>query len=210
MTRPYALHGLYAITDGRSSGWELVRQVDQALEGGARVIQYRDKSGDTGKRINEAGALTRLCQERQALLIINDDITLAEAVGADGVHLGQDDGTVSAARQILGAGAIIGVSCYNRFELALEAQRQGADYVAFGRFFPSTSKPQAVPADTTLLQRAGDELTIPTVAIGGITPENGGRLILAGADMLAVIHGVFGQPDIRAASARISQLFDID
>ena len=202
------LAGLYAITDPQlTPGDALVAAVAAALRGGARVIQYRDKSAATAQRRLEAAALSDLCRRRGALFLINDDIELAAEVDAAGVHLGRDDPQVHAARQRLGPRAIIGVSCYNELARAHAAAEQGADYVAFGRFFPSLTKPQAVPAERGLLRAARATLTLPLVAIGGITPENGGLLIEAGADMLAVIHGVFGQPDIEAAARRFADLF---
>jgi thiamine-phosphate pyrophosphorylase len=138
--------------------------------------------------------------------IINDDVALAAAIGADGVHLGRDDGDIAAARQQLRHG-IVGLSCYNEWPLAKAAAAAGADYVAFGAFFPSTTKPNAARAAPDLLKRSRQELDIPVVAIGGITPENGRDLIAAGADMLAVVQGVFGQPDIQAAARRYAALF---
>ncbi|HHH40368.1 MAG TPA: thiamine phosphate synthase [Sedimenticola sp.] len=208
MTRQQRLRGLYVITGARHPAHgTLLEQVDAALAGGARLVQYRDKGDDRARRRREAGDLLRLCRTRGVPLIINDDLALAVESGADGVHLGRDDPALAEARRRLGPGALIGVSCYDRFELALAAQAGGADYVAFGRFFPSRSKPQAVQAEIGLLQRARRELQVPVVAIGGITPENGGPLIAAGADMLAVIDGVFGQPDIHAASRRFARLF---
>ncbi|MET0024656.1 MAG: thiamine phosphate synthase [Sedimenticola sp.] len=208
MNSTFELKGLYAITDSTlAANSSIIDQVAQALAGGARVIQYRDKSGDDQKRLAEAGALLTLCRQHHAPLIINDDVELAARIGADGVHLGKDDPDIQAARTRLGKQAIIGISCYNQFDRASIAQEAGADYIAFGRFFNSTIKPDAVQAQPDLLQRAKRELELPTVAIGGITPENGGALIEAGADMLAVIHGVFGQPDIRAACERFNELF---
>ena len=132
---------------------------------------------------------------------------MAVAVGADGVHLGRDDPDINSARARLGNAAIIGVSCYNRLNLAIAAQDAGVDYVAFGRFFPSNTKPQAVQAETELLTEAKKALHIPIVAIGGITPENSAALIEAGTDMLAVIHGLFGQQDVRAAAEQFNQQF---
>lgn len=202
------LTGLYAITDSQlTPGDTLLPAVEAALRGGARVIQYRDKSGDSVRRQHEADALNTLCRAHGALLIVNDDVALAAAVGASGVHLGRDDPQLAAARRRLGSGAIIGVSCYNQLTRAQAAAEQGADYVAFGRFFPSLTKPDAVAATPELLREARRALRLPLVAIGGITPENGGQLIAAGADMLAVIHGVFGQPDIEAAARRFAALF---
>ncbi len=205
--------GLYVITDRnlagdpRNGGEGVAAQVRRALSAGAQVVQYRDKSGETERRLAEAMALRRLCDEAGVPLIINDDIELAARIGAPGVHLGKDDPRFEEARERLGPQAIIGVSCYNRFELALEAVEKGADYIAFGRFFPSSSKPHAVQADITLLERAKAELRVPVVAIGGITPENGGSLLNAGATLLAVIGAVFGEEDIEGACVRFSRLF---
>ncbi|MCB1760961.1 MAG: thiamine phosphate synthase [Gammaproteobacteria bacterium] len=200
------LHGLYAIT-GDSTGEALRKQVTEALEGGIALLQYRDKSRDSSVRKEEAQALLALCRSSGVPLIINDDIELAAAVGADGVHLGRDDGSIETARRLLGPKAIIGSSCYNDFELAVDAQRRGADYVAFGRFFPSTTKPQAIQADEQLLRRGKQELGVPMVAIGGITPENGAALVAAGAAMLAVVDALFGQPDITRACASFHRHF---
>jgi thiamine-phosphate pyrophosphorylase len=194
--------GLYAITDSRlTPGTSLLERVDQAIAGGATVIQYRDKLASDSERYTQASGLAELCHRRQVTLIINDDAALAAAVGAHGVHLGKSDCTVEAARTRLGNDALIGVSCYNRMERAREAVAQGASYVAFGRFFASRSKPDAQPADTGLLSTARRELDVPVVAIGGITPDNADTLIAAGANLLAVIHGVFGQSDVQAAAA---------
>ncbi len=195
--------GLYAITRGSDP----TRAVAAAIDGGARVIQYRDKTRDASRRLAEATALARLCEQRNVPLLINDDIDLAHAVGATGVHLGRDDHTPGQARQRLGESAIIGASCYNRIDLAEQAVAAGVDYIAFGRFFPSRSKPDAVPATLDLLREARRRFRVPIVAIGGITPENGAELITAGADCLAVIDAVFGQPDIRAAAQRFQTLF---
>jgi thiamine-phosphate pyrophosphorylase len=200
--------GLYAITDSRlTPPASLLEQVDRAIAGGARVIQYRDKLASDSERHALAAELAALCRRRQVPLIINDDAALAAAVGANGVHLGETDGTVAAARARLGNDAMIGVSCYNRMERAREVVAQGASYVAFGRFFASCSKPDAVPADTDLLYMARRELAVPVVAIGGITPDNAGTLITNGANLLAVIHGVFGQHDVQAAAASYARLF---
>jgi len=202
------LRGLYAITDpSLCPDATLTGQVEQALAGGCRVVQFRDKRADRRLRRELACRLLESCRSYRALLIINDDVQLAREIGAHGVHLGRDDPDPESARGQLGDQAIIGVSCYNRLALAQEAERRGADYVAFGRFFPSRTKPEAVQAEADLLRRAHALIDLPLVAIGGITPENGAPLIAAGADMLAVIHGVFGQPDITAASRRLSDLF---
>jgi thiamine-phosphate pyrophosphorylase len=204
-----ALKGLYAITDsGLASDGGIFAQVELALRGGVRAIQYRNKHPDHRQRAEEAAALLRLCRTAGVPLIINDDVALAAAIQADGVHLGRDDPDPREARRMLGPGAIIGMSCYNRLELAFQAQAAATDYVAFGRFFPSSIKPLAVQADIDLLARARAALELPIVAIGGITPENGGPLIAAGADMLAVIHGIFGQADILQACQDFNKLFE--
>jgi thiamine-phosphate pyrophosphorylase len=202
------LHGLYVITDRTlAAGRPLPDLVGAALAGGARVVQYRDKTADHARRRSEARALASLCRDADALLIVNDDVELALAVHADGVHLGRDDPGIATARGRLGPDRVIGVSCYDRFELAVAAQRAGADYVAFGSFFPSPTKPAAVRAGLALLERGRRELDVPLVAIGGITPENAGALVAAGADMLAVIHAVLGAADVRAAAAAFAPLF---
>jgi thiamine-phosphate pyrophosphorylase len=203
------LRGLYAITDPALAAERgLISQVSETLEGGARIIQYRDKSNDKDHRQAEAQQLLALCRKHNALFIINDDLELALTIGADGLHVGREDSAVETARKNLGPDAIIGVSCYNELVRAKAAQAAGADYVAFGRFFPSNTKPQAVQAQIELLHQAKQELEIPMVAIGGITPENGAPLVQAGADMLAVIQGVFAQPDIRRACQEFAGLFD--
>ena len=208
MNRPRQLRGLYAITDTKlATTHGVIQQVEAALLGGAGIIQYRDKSHAHQRRLAETRQLRQLTRQYHALLIINDDVALAREAEADGVHLGKDDWDPRKARQELGGGAIIGVSCYNRLELGRKAKQAGADYIAFGRFFPSQTKPEAVPADAELLRQAKRELDLPLVAIGGITPENGHQLIAAGADMLAVIHAVFGQPDIRQACERFQPIF---
>lgn len=202
------LHGLYVITDSQlCPPDQLLERVEQALRGGAVAVQYRDKSLPELEQRRQALDLNRLCQDHNALFLVNDDVLLARAVGADGVHIGQDDMKLVHARELLGKRALIGVSCYNQLELALQAEQHGADYVAFGRFFASQTKPQAVQADPALLRQAKQVLKVPVVAIGGITAENGAPLVAAGADMLAVIQGVFGQNDIEAAARKIADLY---
>ncbi|HEY3644493.1 MAG TPA: thiamine phosphate synthase [Gammaproteobacteria bacterium] len=201
-----ALAGLYGITDGAPLP-KLLSSVEAAIRGGTRLIQYREKSADLARRNAEAGALHELCLGHGVLLIINDDVKLAAAIGADGVHLGRDDGRVDAARVQLGPRAVIGVSCYDSLERALQAAHEGADYVAFGSFFASASKPAAVRAPLSLLQEARAKLGIPICAIGGVTPANGGELVKSGADILAVIQGLFGAADVQAAAEEYSNLF---
>ncbi|HUX82199.1 MAG TPA: thiamine phosphate synthase [Halothiobacillus sp.] len=202
------LSGLYVITDTTTlRGDALLRAVAESILGGARVVQYRDKTDDSARRLSEASALRSLCGEHHVLFLINDDVTLAEAVGADGVHLGRDDAAIVAARQRLGPDVIIGASCYNELPLAHQAVRAGADYVAFGAVFPSRIKPDASRASLDLFRQARSELTVPICAIGGLTPENASMVLAAGADMLAVISAVFQAPDHRAAAARFHSVF---
>jgi thiamine-phosphate pyrophosphorylase len=197
---------LYAITPDETDTAELLHKVRQALLGGARILQYRNKSADRLLRLEQAAALRELTHEFSVSLIINDDLALAQQADADGVHLGTGDGSVIAAREMLGDARLIGVSCYNRLELAHEAVQQGADYVAFGSFFPSTVKPDAVQAAPELLRQAHREIAVPVVAIGGITAQNGAQLLEAGAAALAVISAVFGAADIKNAARQFSSL----
>ena len=202
------LQGLYAITpDAPLPIATLVDQVDAAIAGGARVIQYRDKTHPPDERRRRAAALLARCRAAGVPLIVNDELDLAVELGADGVHLGRDDPDPRAARERLGETAIIGVSCYDQLALAETAAAAGTSYVAFGSFFPSTTKPKAVRPDPSLLTEARRRVALPLVAIGGITPHNGGFLIAAGADMLAVVTGVFAQPDITAAARAYNNLF---
>ncbi len=198
--------GLYAITPDLLNTQDLLRKARRALAGGANVLQYRNKLADAILRSEQAAVLRELTREFDAVLIINDDVELAHEVDADGVHLGGDDGSVVAARALLGSGRLIGVSCYNNLSLAREAVRQGADYVAFGAFFHSDVKPDAAQSSPELLQQARSELSVPIVAIGGITVRNGAQLLQAGADALAVISSVFAAPDIQQAARQFAEL----
>ena len=189
--------GLYAITPDGKTADEILEFTEAVLKGGAVLMQYREKSGID--KTDLANQLVTLCHSYNVPLIINDNVKLAETIGADGVHLGKEDGFISDARKRLGNSAIIGVSCYNSIERAIEAEKQGANYVAFGRFFTSNSKPLAAPAEIGTLTAAKNVLTLPIVAIGGILPENGTSLLNAGADILAVIGGlVTKNPELSA------------
>ncbi|MDX1514171.1 MAG: thiamine phosphate synthase [Gammaproteobacteria bacterium] len=205
---PFPGRGLYAITpDGTLADGELVSAVAAAIEGGAVAVQYRNKHGDPDRRRAEAARLASVCGSRGVPLIINDDVDLAATVGADGVHVGKDDMEPATARRVLGPDAIVGVSCYASTTRAVAAAAAGADYVAFGRFFPSVTKPGAPGCTLSLLKEARGLVSLPLVAIGGIDADNGTALIEAGADLLAVIHDVFGRNDPRAAAARLAGLF---
>lgn len=170
------------------------------------MLQYRDKTRDATRRLQEARALKALCAEYGLPLIINDDVELARLSGAAGVHLGEGDPAIVDARIALGRGVVVGVSCYDSLQRAREAAAAGADYLAFGAFFPSITKPGARHAGPGLLRDAR-EFGLPLVAIGGITPENGGSLIAAGADYLAVVSALFRAADVRTAAARFTALF---
>ncbi len=196
--------GLYAITDGPRA--DLLDVCTAALAGGACLLQYRDKTGDSSRRHAEALALLRLCRAHDVPLIVNDDALLAQAIGADGVHLGEDDAVLAQARERLGAEAIIGVSCYDSLDRAADLARRGASYLAFGAFFASPTKPGARRATPALLRDARS-FGLPLVAIGGITPDNAHGVIEAGADFVAAITGVFGADDVRSAAARYASLF---
>ena len=202
------IHGLYAITPDCTDTADLLRRVRLALNGGARVLQYRNKTANTGLRLHQAMELHRLALEFGIPLIINDDVQLAAQVDAEGVHLGATDGSLSAARAVLGQHKIIGISCYNRFPLARDAVQAGADYLAFGAFFSSRIKPEAAAANIALLRQARAELAVPLVAIGGITAQNGLSLVQAGADALAVISALFDAADITASAQEFSNLFN--
>lgn len=206
-SKQFPTQGLYAITPELKSTRELILSVEKVIDGGATVIQYRDKKNNLSNRLKISETLLTLCHKRGIPLIINDDIALAIKIGADGVHLGKNDCNLNAARAQLGSTAIIGVSCYNLLEKAIEAESKGANYVAFGRFFPSQSKPTATAVELTTLEQAKALLSIPIVAIGGITTENGQSLITAGADLLAVIHSLFKNGCPKKAAQRFKALF---
>ena len=201
---PFPARGLYAITDGPRI--DLLHTCAAALDGGAALVQYRDKTADPARRREEAAALAAMCVRHRVPLIINDDVELAAAIGAHGVHLGEDDADIVAARTRLGSHAIIGVSCYRSIERARTAIAAGADYLAFGVFFPSPTKPHARRATADLL-RTAKPLGKPLVAIGGITPDNAQPLIAAGADFVAAISGVFAAADVESAARRYAHLF---
>jgi thiamine-phosphate pyrophosphorylase len=198
--------GLYLLTRETADTEALCAGVEAVLKVGVRVLQYRDKSVDAARRLAQAQALRLLCARYGAVLIINDDVDLALAVAADGVHLGEDDAALSNARARLGADRIIGVSCYNELARAERAAAEGADYVAFGAFFSSATKPRARAATPQLLRDAR-KLSVPLVAIGGIDAGNGRALIEAGADALAVLGAVWDATDPGRAAQAIISLF---
>jgi thiamine-phosphate pyrophosphorylase len=203
------VRGLYAVTPDSDDRDALVAKVAAAIEGGAAIVQYRNKTSLPQVRRSQAQALAKACKERDAVFIVNDDPKLAHDVDADGVHVGADDGDIAQARAIVGDDRIVGVSCYDDFERARYAASAGADYVAFGSFFTSSVKPGACRANVELLHR-GRTLGVPVVAIGGITSANAKMLIDAGASALAVISDVFAHEDlsqVKRSAAAIAALF---
>ncbi|MCK9800827.1 thiamine-phosphate diphosphorylase [Pseudomonas chlororaphis] len=195
------LRGLYAITDSQLLAGKFLQYVEAALEGGVTLLQYRDKSTDEARRLREAEALHTLCERYKTRLIINDDAELAARIGA-GVHLGQTDGPLTPARALLGRTAIIGSTCHAQLSLAEQAAKEGASYVAFGRFFNSNTKPGAPSASLELLDQARASLHLPICVIGGITLENAAPLVAHGADLLAVVHGLFGAENAQEVTRR--------
>ncbi|MFT0519476.1 thiamine phosphate synthase [Pseudomonas faucium] len=195
------LRGLYAITDSQLLAGRFLSHVEAALEGGVCLLQYRDKSDDAARRLREAEALMKLCERYGTELIINDDAELAARLGV-GVHLGQTDGPLTPARALLGRQAIIGSTCHAQLDLAQQAASEGASYVAFGRFFNSVTKPGAPAANVELLEQARAQVKLPIAVIGGITLDNAAPLVAHGADLLAVIHGLFGADSAQEVTRR--------
>lgn len=195
------LRGLYAITDSQLLAGRFLSHVEAALEGGVCLLQYRDKSDDAARRLREAEGLMKLCERYGTQLLINDDAELAARLGV-GVHLGQTDGPLTPARALLGRQAIIGSTCHVSLELAAQAASEGASYVAFGRFFNSVTKPGAPAANVGLLEQARAQVKLPIAVIGGITLDNAAPLVAHGADLLAVIHGLFGADSAQEVTRR--------
>jgi len=204
-----SLAGLYALTPDMADTGLLAARAAAAIDGGAAALQYRNKSAAPALRREQARVLRELCAARGVPIIVNDDVELAAAVAADGVHLGRDDAGIAAARARLGPDVMIGVSCYDSLERAAAAVRSGANYIAFGSFFPSAVKPQALRAAPSLLSAAKARWRVAVVAIGGITAARAGPLIAAGADAVAVISAVFEARDVRAAAREFAACFDL-
>jgi len=202
-----AIKGLYAITPDEQDTDILLAKVAAALQGGIGVLQYRNKLANHKLQTQQARALLPLCRQYQVPFIINDSIKLCLTLDADGVHLGADDGNLAEARARLGQSKILGASCYNRFDLAVSAQQLGADYVAFGACFASSTKPNAPVAGLHLFAQASAELKVPAVAIGGVTLENAPLAIAAGANSIAVINAIFNADDVKLTSQQFAKLF---
>ena len=199
------LRGVYLITPQPPAPVRAI--VAAGLRGGVRMVQFRIKEGSTAENYALACELLALCRQYNALFIVNDDIALCRQLGADGIHLGAEDRPLEEARRLLGPSAIIGASCYNELERAHHAQAQGANYVAFGAVYSSSTKPDACHADLALFQQARNSLQVPVCAIGGITPDNAAPVVAAGADLLAVIQGISAAPDPEAAANQLCALF---
>ena len=197
-----SINGLYAVTPDIADTALLVKKVEAALQGGINLLQYRNKLANHKLQTQQARAILPLCRQYNVPLIINDSVKLCLTLDAEGVHLGADDGNLAEVRARIGKDKILGASCYNRFDLALQAQHQGASYVAFGACFASNTKPNAPVASLDLFTRAKTELTIPTVAIGGITLANASQVLQAGANSIAVIQAIFNAEDIKLATTQ--------
>lgn len=207
--RELSQRGLYAITDSRNlTTGQLLIKTEQILQGGASMLQYRNKDADTATKLYQAGLLQKLCARHGIPFIVNDEPDLARVVEADGVHLGREDMTCRETRKILGPGSIIGISCYNEIERAETAAAEGASYIALGSFFHTRTKPDAIRAAPELIGRAKQILRLPVVAIGGITPDNGKALLEAGANFLAVCSGLYLPADTCKATQNYMALFN--
>lgn len=202
------INGLYAVTPDILSTELLCEKVAAALQGGASMVQYRNKAADAGLRLRQATALLALCRSFNVPLIINDHLDLCALIDADGLHLGATDCDLGAARRLLGEHKILGASCYNRLDLAVQAEVAGASYVAFGACFSSDTKPNAIHAPLGLFAEAKQKVAIPLVAIGGITLENAAQVVTAGASAIAVVAALFGADDIASASQQFTNLFN--
>lgn len=203
-SNPHIISGLYAITPDINDTEHLCRIVEDSLIGGVHIVQYRNKQADSVLRITQSRALLAICKGYKVPLIINDDVKLCLAIDADGVHIGSSDGDIAATKNRIGD-KILGASCYNQLELAKNAQAAGADYIAFGACFSSSTKPNAVKADLSLFKQVSD-LGVPAVAIGGITLENAGEVMDAGADAVAVISALYGAEDVKAQAMAFGRL----
>jgi thiamine-phosphate pyrophosphorylase len=202
------IQGLYAVTPDSLNTELLCQKVTGALQGGASLVQYRNKAADAGLRLRQATALLALCRSFNVPLIINDHLDLCAKIDADGLHLGATDCDLGAARRLLGEHKILGASCYNRLDLAIQAEAAGASYAAFGACYSSGTKPEAVNAPLSLFAEAKQKINIPLVAIGGIALENAPQVIASGASAIAVVGALFEADDITSASQQLSRLFN--
>ncbi len=203
----YGIKGLYAVTPDELDTAFLCKKVEATLQGGASLVQYRNKAANSDLRLQQASALLLLCRAYNTPLVINDHLDLCAQIDADGLHLGDTDCDLGSARRLLGMDKVIGASCYNRLDLAEKAQAEGASYVAFGACFATSTKPNAANVPLSLFAQAKQKISIPLVAIGGITLENAPQVKQAGADVIAVINALFGTEDITKTSQQFIEIF---
>ncbi|MFN3987051.1 MAG: thiamine phosphate synthase [Rhodocyclaceae bacterium] len=203
------LRGLYLITPDTTDTPALMARLLPALAGRPALLQYRNKCLQGARRRTQAEAVLDAARAAAVPVLINDDPELAAALGADGAHVGRDDAGIAQARARLGGAAMLGASCYDRLDLAIDAVRAGADHVAFGSVFASPTKPAAARAPLSLFGEARRRLPVPLVAIGGITLDNAREVVAAGADLLAVISDVFDAPDPLARVIAYRALFEL-
>lgn len=203
------INGLHAITPEVDLDNKLVAQVEQVIQGGARVIRYHNSSHDRSLKLRQGLLLLELCHAGDVVFLVDGDIELARRLKADGVHLGQDDQPVDAARRQLGPDAIIGAACYDNLHRALTARAEGADYLSFGAMFRTASQPAGRPATHAPLALLNDahRLKLPVVATGGISVDNAQRVVQAGADAISVQGGLFNHGNPYQTARRMSALF---
>ena len=211
MTTPFlkeaTMRGLYLVTPNWDDTDKMLAVTRQALGAGVTLVQYRHKDASPGLRESQAAALLALCRRHGVPFIVNDHLALCDRIDADGVHVGGTDVPVRAAREALGAGKIVGASCYGDLELARLAADAGASYVAFGGFYPSVVKKYPVTTAPGLIAQAKAALPVPVVVIGGMTPANARPLVALGADMVAAISSVYQAADPAAAVREFGGLF---
>lgn len=201
------MRGLYLVTPNWDDTAKLLDLTGQALGAGIALLQYRHKDASPALRLEQATALLALCRRHGCKLVINDFVELCQAIGADGVHVGGTDASVAQVRAALGPDPIVGASCYGELALAERAQRDGASYVAFGGFYPSRVKQYPVTTPAAIVDQAGRAIALPSVVIGGMTPDNAAPLVARGADMVAAISSVYLADDAAAAVGRFNALF---
>jgi thiamine-phosphate pyrophosphorylase len=201
------MRGLYLVTPNWDDTQELLKMTELALRGGAALVQYRHKTAGLTLRREQAESLLELCHRYERPFIVNDHVDLCIAVGADGVHVGGTDTSVAQARAALGPDKIVGASCYGKLQLARDAQKAGASYVAFGGFYPSRVKKYPVTTPIGIIAQAKAEIPLPSVVVGGMTHANAAPLVAAGADMVAAISSIYMAVDSEAAAQKFSLLY---
>jgi thiamine-phosphate pyrophosphorylase len=201
------MKGLYIVTPDWDDTQKLLQVTEQALRGGAALVQYRHKSASPALRQEQATGLLALCRRYQRPFIVNDYVDLCLALDADGVHVGGTDASVAQVRAAVGPAKIVGASCYGDLQLAYDAHQAGASYVAFGGFYPSRVKKYPVTTSPYIITQSKQDIPLPNVVIGGMTQENSAALVAAGADMVAAISSVYLAEDPEAAARGFTMLF---